>query len=315
MEWLFSWELSSWLVGGFVATAFAFLGFDSFKPAKLCFLLATTDAIGGIAMWGAKWTLPMWASSLGVIAMSGAIGFLALLSFRYVDQRKELKEQKPTVTVRINSRIVGNLYTRVVAPPPGQTVNGLPSFQEIFYEWSVTLTADRQSVASLKVDNIQENDIYRVEPEGATTEKVPETPLGFKTSGASKPSHYALMVKSDDLTESQSLTVTIRRPITTVLVDSDLITLAYVRSATSKVAQSISDEKVTVERLKRQAKVIAEWKYPPQTTPLPIHPPGEIPQGVMQSSLEVWCKDEECKEMIMGGLVAEWNKVSPKISN
>ncbi len=211
----------------------------------------------------------------------------------------------------IKTRVVGRLYARVVTPPPGQTVDATFSFQEVFYEWSVSLSADGHSVASLKADYLQENDIFRVEPEGATTERVPESPLGFKTFGTSKPSHYALIVKSDDLTETQSLTVTIRRSITAALVDSDLIKLAYVRSATSKVEQSTYDTKADVERLKRQAKTIAEWKYPPQTTPLPIHPPGDVPAGVMQSAVEVWCKDEECKQMTMGNLVAEWNRVVP----
>ncbi len=315
MEWLFSWEVTSWFVGGLIATAFAFLALDDFKLAKMCFLLAAADAIGGIAMWGTKSTLPVWASNLAVIFMSGAIGFLALQSLRYVGKKREQKERKPTVTAKISSRVVGRLYTRVVAPPPGQTVNATPSFQEIFYEWNVSLTADRQSVASLKVDYLQESDIFRVEPEGATTERVPESPLSFKSFKASKPSHYALLVKSDDLSENQNLTVVVRRSITTALVDSDLIKLAYVRSPTSKIEQATCDMKADVERLKRQAKTIAEWKYPPHTTPLPIHAPGDVPVGVMQSVVELWCRDEDCKEMTMGNLVSEWNRVTPKSSN
>lgn len=47
MEWLFSWEVGSWVVGGAIAAAFSFLALDDFKLAKLFFLLAAGDAIGG----------------------------------------------------------------------------------------------------------------------------------------------------------------------------------------------------------------------------------------------------------------------------
>jgi len=222
------------------------------------------------------------------------------------------KDHSAKVTGAIKTRIVGRLYVQVVAPPPGQTVNATPSFQEIFYEWSISLRADRQSLASLKVDYLQENDIFRVEPEGALVERVPESPLGFRSFRASKPSHYALIIKSDDLGETQPLVITIRRSITIPLVNSDLIKLAYVRSATSKIEQPTYDVEADVDRLKLQAKTIAEWKYPPLTTPLPIRSPGTVPTGVMQSALEVWCKNEECKEMIMGNLVVEWSRVAPQ---
>jgi hypothetical protein len=221
------------------------------------------------------------------------------------------KGEKPNVKAIIHSRIVGRLYARTAAPPPGETVNVNFSFQEIFYEWSVSLIADRQSVASLKVDNLQQGDVFRVEPEGATTEKVPETALGFRSAKTDRPDYYALIVKVDDLTETQPLVVTVRRSITAPLVESDLIKIAYVRSATSNIEHSPYDVAVEVERLKRQAQTIAEWKHPPRTTPLPIHPPGNVSLGDMQSAVEVWCEGDDCKKMTMGNLVARWNRVSP----
>jgi hypothetical protein len=217
----------------------------------------------------------------------------------------------PAIESTIETRIIGCLHARAPAPPQGQTAIANFSFQEIFYEWTVTVKANRQAVASLKADYLQESDIFRVEPEGATAERVPESPLEFKTSDGSKPAHYALIVKSDDLSETQSLTVTIRRPINAPLADSDLIKLAYIRSPTGKIKQSDYDTNADVDRLKRQAKTIAEWKHAPRTTPLPIHPPGDVPLGAIDSAVEVWCKDEECKELMVGNLVANWNRFVP----
>jgi hypothetical protein len=106
MGWLFSWEVSSWVVGGAIAAAFSFLALDDFKLAKLFFLLAAADAIGGIVMWGAKTELPPWGRSLLIFAMIGSIGVLADQALRYVDKKQKTKlsqsaspEVQPSVTL------------------------------------------------------------------------------------------------------------------------------------------------------------------------------------------------------------------------
>lgn len=91
MEWLFSWEVASWFVGGFIAAALAFVALSDFKLAKLFFLLAAADAMGGIAMWGAKSEFPRWFSTISVVSLCGAIGFLLLLSMRYVHSKRDVK--------------------------------------------------------------------------------------------------------------------------------------------------------------------------------------------------------------------------------
>src|SRR5437660_818883 len=102
MEWLFSWEVVSVVVGLLVSIGLGVLALDDFKLAKLCFLFAAADGIGGIAMWGAKSTLSPWVSTVTVICISGVIGLLALQSFRYVDRKTEQKErsEKPTDSVK-----------------------------------------------------------------------------------------------------------------------------------------------------------------------------------------------------------------------
>ena len=308
MERLLSWEATLAIVLGLPGIGLAFLALNDFRIAKLCFLGAAADAIGFMVWQTSQMQINSTLRTIFVFVGVGAIGVLADQSLKYVNRKREQKDKRQKIIATINTRIVGRLHARTPAPPPGHTVNVNFAFQEVFYEYGVTLTANGPSVASLKIDYLQPNDIYRVEPESAMAERVAETALGFKIPSA-KASHFALIVRADDLTETQPLTVTIRRSITSLPVDSDLVKLSYVRSSTSTVEQAQYDLAGDVTRLKHQAKVISEWKYPPREGPLPIHPPGELPRGWMESILEASCKNEDCTQLTMSNLVAQWNRI------
>lgn len=220
--------------------------------------------------------------------------------------------QRPLIAVVTTHEIVGHIYMRTVAPRQSGTANASPSFQEIFYEWTVKLTADRSSVASLKVDSLQENDIYRVEPEGADVQRISESPLEFKNSAdESRYKHFALIVKCDDVSDLQPLVVTIRRSILLAPEESDLIKLDYVRSSTSGISQTqVQDQDTVLRQLKFQTSVITRWKYPPRTTQLLIHRPGRVPHGVLQAELDMRCKDVECQQLVASNLVGKWNRAA-----
>jgi hypothetical protein len=91
MEWLFSWGVVSVVVAVLIGVGFGFLALNDFKLAKLCFLLAAADAIGGMVMWGVRTDIPPWLRTGIIFASIGLIGVLTVQSFRYVDQKKELK--------------------------------------------------------------------------------------------------------------------------------------------------------------------------------------------------------------------------------
>lgn len=99
MEWLFSWEVSSWIVGLGIALAFGFIALDDFKLAKLFFLLAAADAAGGIVMWGIRTTIPTWLLSVVVGLSTGSVAILFVLSVRYVDKKQEAKQLKEKAPV------------------------------------------------------------------------------------------------------------------------------------------------------------------------------------------------------------------------
>ena len=90
MEWLFSWEVSSWIVGLGIALGCGFVASSDFKLARLFFLIAAADATGGIAMWGAKGQLSLWQSYTAVFLMAGVVGVLTFSAFRYTDKKRDV---------------------------------------------------------------------------------------------------------------------------------------------------------------------------------------------------------------------------------
>src|SRR6185437_2482266 len=88
MEWLFSWEVTSWVIAIAVASAFTFIGFNDFKLARLFFLIGATDAAGGVIMWGMKTERPLWQLSLIAFLLLGSVGTLTVLALRYVDGKQ-----------------------------------------------------------------------------------------------------------------------------------------------------------------------------------------------------------------------------------
>jgi hypothetical protein len=89
MEKLFSWEVTSVVVGLAITVALGTLAFKDFGLAKFFFLIAAADAIGGIIMGISRSGFSAWWQGVLVFATGGCICLLLFLSFRYVDSKKD----------------------------------------------------------------------------------------------------------------------------------------------------------------------------------------------------------------------------------
>jgi hypothetical protein len=109
MERLFSWEVCAVVVPVLLAFASLFLTLNDFRLAKLFFLLAAADAIGGIAMEGAKSSRPLWQISLLVIACGDAVAFLTMLLFRYTDKKAAAVNPAASLNPELAQKILEKL--------------------------------------------------------------------------------------------------------------------------------------------------------------------------------------------------------------
>jgi hypothetical protein len=97
MEQLFSWEVSSVLVVFFIGFGQRSVDLENFPKAKLCFLFAAADAMGGVVMWVARTGLQTLSKYALIFVVTGLIGVLAMHSWLYVEGKKEEKRKpKPS---------------------------------------------------------------------------------------------------------------------------------------------------------------------------------------------------------------------------
>jgi hypothetical protein len=89
MEWLFSWEVTSVVVGGGITVAFYGLALNDFKLAKLFILIAAADASWIVRLWGVKTQRTPW-QLIGVYTLIVVIGALTIRVLRYVDKKRLL---------------------------------------------------------------------------------------------------------------------------------------------------------------------------------------------------------------------------------
>jgi len=99
MEWLFSWEVTSWAVGILIAVAFGCWRWMISNWQSYFFVFAAADGIGGIAMWGAHTQTSPWLRTAMVFVSVGTIGVLTAQSLRYIDRKRERREHQPIINV------------------------------------------------------------------------------------------------------------------------------------------------------------------------------------------------------------------------
>jgi hypothetical protein len=117
-EWLFSWGVTSVVAGFCASCALFFVGMSDYRLAKVFFLIAAADAIGGVLMWGHKSTLPHWAIALIVFAAVGGIAVLTLQAFWYSDRKQAKTTPDKAPDNRQDKVTLGDQKTTAVTPAP-----------------------------------------------------------------------------------------------------------------------------------------------------------------------------------------------------
>ena len=181
MERLLSWEVVGFVVALFVGVAFAFVGLSDFKLAKLSFLIAAADALGGIAMWGFKTQRPTGQVAALAFLAFGCIGALTVLALRYVDGKADKVQENSQMTGKVLLVVWEPVFFRVYGHP----ALSLERISGAIYLTLLNETAIPIYVQNYSVDAYFDSEWHRLDS---------PTALGFDPTEicAVRPNHQAI---------------------------------------------------------------------------------------------------------------------------
>lgn len=299
--------------------------------------LGLTIVFGFLQFAGVR--MPNWVTwpgiSIGVLLIVWAIFFerfscgpalvmivgLSIFVGGIAWQKNEKSQAMYRIVPIIQSRIISRLYARrniQAAPNASMTIDF--SFQELFYEWKLTLSADKTiKRVSGRIDHLTESDRVRVVPEDVKLSPLlPKWYSGFAEPARKKPDYFAQTFEVE-IAPKLPVTITIRRPLLRPLVsEGDIIRISDIRSLECRVEPVTADVKIEASRLSRQAVVLAQWVYSlaQKGMGVPIRTdPGDVAPEEIQATVEAWCQTDSCEgltmsqmEVHMGRSPEEWSK-------
>ena len=206
---------------GAIALAFQSAGVPSMLLAKIVL------ACGVWMFITAEVYFSKWIKKTGRYAGSVVLMVCCLSGIGTIDLCKviaQMKQQQPSdlstgvnepckINATVDTVVVTRLHSRGIIPTPaGRTIYTSPMFQELFYDWVLTISPNRDAGAIFVVlkDRRKSNYRLRIEPtETAQSEPTPGWATGFNEPR--EPDYYKRVIRWEHL--DKLATITIRRPI------------------------------------------------------------------------------------------------------
>lgn len=209
----------------------------------------------------------------------------------------------------IGSQTIARLYARdnINLLRLGK-INITFKFQELFYEWKVSVSATENiSAVTLSIDHLTDVDSVRTLPENAQISDLhPKWFSGFAEPARKKPDYYGRMIQFNALAAKQSGTVIIRRFLPEpVLSEVGSIRLVDVRSPMCATLVPTYDAPAESRHITYQAEILSKAVYSPTNPPtgLPIkRDPGDVTRNEFQATVETWCENTACDKRTVGQL-------------
>jgi hypothetical protein len=194
---------------------------------------------------------------------------------------------------------MARLWSPIVKiPSVGETLNGQFAYQELFYQWVLTLAPKTDVPAgSITVSYLTLDDLVTVVPLDAVV-GAPQKGwiLGFEEKKR-RPSYYSRVFTFTNISNSRPLSIRIRRPITEFvkkgyrLSEPNIIRVSDMSSSSCVLNAPQSNLTNEAEKLNRQAAALVHWKLRgPNSPPLPLRSDaGILPgPGETQASVELY---------------------------
>lgn len=222
------------------------------------------------------------------------------------------------VQTSTSSDVLSRVYLRGVTALDEKEQMLLPSSQELFYEWKVSLvsTGDPQGI-SFEILHLQEDDRVSISPANAGTlsEPIKRWFSGYPEPRRTKPDYFARIVTLPALPAGLSTSVMVRRPLEKPLI-TRLITMQNARSLNCRVESTVSvQDEINILQTKIQRLAENVYRMNSNSHGVPLRPdPGDVTPQEIQGTIEVRCKDQTCTKMNMGQLEARMGKSPAQIA-
>ena len=207
----------------------------------------------------------------------------------------EIKNRRDTCVATASSDVVARLYATGWVQLG--TTEVPVSFQELFYEWRLTIKSKEEHAVTLEINNLALNDRMEVLPaDSLVSELKPRWMSGFNEPKRS-PDYYSRTVQLSPATGSA---ITIRRFLPAPsLSNTSLIRLIGIRSDSCPIDLAKFKEAEELARVNKRAATLASWKYSgaDKQPPRLATDPGDVSAGNFVATVEARCDGDDCKKL------------------
>jgi hypothetical protein len=243
-----------------------------------------------------------------VAAGSLAVTAISLLA-NFVDLGSAFRSPPPCVVrATTTSDIVSRLYARADFNAAASDMVMNFQFQELFYEWTMTLSSENLDRGlALTISHMRPDDRIAITPaDHKSSDLVPMWLSGFPEPARS-PDYYRRTISFDRVAAGESgVVLSVRRPLSsgTPIVPGDLIRIDEVSAGACKTILSPPDVIQDAPRLDARARLLPK-AVRPNGTELPAgRDPGDLRPKDTQATIEARCASDSCDTLMMRNLEA-----------
>lgn len=359
------WAASALAILGLVLGLGATLAMDAktkgeFRFAIACFIFSSLMVVSTIVLWGVTTQVTMLKRTLLCALLFAIVGVLLVEALRWthgrhmrargsepppsnptpptsreplnphpelppVNQHPKQEQQKCQITATANSQFVSRIHARGMLPPPGQETHVEPAFQELFYEWNISVTANHQAqnvIVVIHEDGPTEAALIRTIPENASVSDLkPAWMSGFNERNR-PPDYYLRKIQFPRLSPNTKATITFRWPLRLARGQNQLsptdfksydFDLVLEDECTATKHSYDRDQQFLVLMTQFQAFLKMSGRKDQQPLKIILNPDEPLPllaPGEVETTVEAFCENPECGRFTIHQMEARVNRDS-----
>ena len=246
----------------------------------------------------------------------GIVTYLSEFSPSTLSKLSNLFSEPCVVETEVKSNIVSRVYSRGSLQPGLSEQMLEPKFQELFYEWNLSISSDQPANdLFIRLDHVGVDDRISVTPtQGRISDLFPGWLSGFPEPHRNKPDYFSRTIEFDHLDPTKpTATIKIRRALSKPLLISsqNVIRIGEGTATNCSIVTHNFDFEDEAKRLEKLANTLAENIYGMKSSGsgVPIgNDPGDLMESEVQATVEMRCKTISCEQMTASQLEARLGK-------